>query len=148
VRNEARTAPHDGDDAHLLAVALDSLERARPLLDAQSPGLVHGDVQPFNLLVQADRVTGVLDWEAAKSGPPAFDLGWWDWFSVGWGTPWPADAMLPHYDPGGDVDREELNELRRLVVLRVWLRELVTALTNDEEDRAAAARRGLRTTVR
>jgi aminoglycoside phosphotransferase (APT) family kinase protein len=130
-------------DRALLDRSLEVLDLAQPLLDRQGPGLVHGDVQPFNLLVDADdRVTGVLDWEAAKSGPPAFDLGWWDWFSVGWSTPWPTERMLEHYEPD---DRDELDELRRLVVRRVWMRELVAAAAavGGGGARAAAARRGL-----
>ena len=93
--------------------AVATLVAARPLLDRQAPGLVHGDLQPSNLLIgDDDEVCGVLDWEAAKSGPPAFDLGWWDWYSRAWATPW----ALPASDGDGHEDDEEL---RRLVVLRI-----------------------------
>lgn len=131
------------DDRELVEEALAVLDEAAPLLDAQPSGLAHGDVQPFNILVDGDRVTGVLDWEAAKSGPPAFDFGWWDWFSASWSTPWRTDVMLEHYDPDRRLDREELDELRRLVVTRVWLRELIAAASKLDEPRADAARRGL-----
>jgi aminoglycoside phosphotransferase (APT) family kinase protein len=126
-------------DTRLVERALAELGAARPLLAAQRTGLAHGDVQPFNVLVVGDRVTGVVDWEAAKAGPPALDFGWWDWFGAGWGTPWPTDRLLAAYDPHGELDREELSELRRLVVLRVWLRELLAG----SAPRAEAARRGL-----
>ena len=141
-RAEADAVAVDAEDRSLVEATLARFDAAAELLDAQVPVLVHGDLQPHNLLVDGDRVVGVLDWEAAKAGPPAFDLGWWDWFSAAWSTPWPTDRMLAHYDPGGDVD-----ELRELVVDRVWLRELLGAVRAPTGDaggrRAAAARRGL-----
>lgn len=92
------------------------LEAARPLLDRERPALVHGDIQPANLLIGDDgRVSGILDWEAAKSGPPAFDFGWWDWYSACFGTPWPTERLLAHY---GDVPNGT-DELRRLVMQRI-----------------------------
>jgi len=38
--------------------------------------LVHGDFRIGNLMVDGDRVTGVLDWELTHLGDPAEDLGW------------------------------------------------------------------------
>jgi aminoglycoside phosphotransferase (APT) family kinase protein len=137
-------APPDGEDARLLRRAIDVLGDAGDLLDRQRPALAHGDLQPDNLLVTAGRVSGLIDWEAAKSGPPALDFGWWDWCSSRWPTPWPTDALLDHYDPDHDLDRTELTELRRLVVCRVWARELAWALANGQDERAAVARAGLR----
>ncbi len=62
--------------------------RASPLVDyayawarheaRRDPGLVavvHGDSGPYNFLVDADRLTAVLDWEFAHVGDPAEDLG-------------------------------------------------------------------------
>lgn len=127
-----------------LADALAVLEAARPLLDRQRPALVHGDVQPTNLLVGDDgRVSGVLDWEAAKSGPPAFDFGWWDWFSRIRPTPWSTARLLERY---GEVD-DDTDELRRLVVLRVWTRELIAGTNHGDGTRAAAARSGVATAL-
>jgi aminoglycoside phosphotransferase (APT) family kinase protein len=37
--------------------------------------LVHGDFNPENILIEGDRVSGVLDWEFAHSGTPYMDLG-------------------------------------------------------------------------
>jgi aminoglycoside phosphotransferase (APT) family kinase protein len=39
--------------------------------------VVHGDFRPANLLVDAGRVTAVLDWEFAHIGDPAEDIGWY-----------------------------------------------------------------------
>ncbi len=54
------------------------LERSQDLLeDDRRACLVHGDLNPKNLLVDPDtlELTGVLDWEFAHSGLPWADLG-------------------------------------------------------------------------
>lgn len=38
--------------------------------------LVHGDMLQQNLLINGDRVTGALDWEAVRIGHPGEDLGY------------------------------------------------------------------------
>lgn len=61
---------------------------ASPLIDfafawaqrecAEVPGtvaFVHGDAGPYNLLIEADHLTALLDWEFAHVGDPAVDLG-------------------------------------------------------------------------
>jgi aminoglycoside phosphotransferase (APT) family kinase protein len=66
----------------------DNATRASPLVDyafawaadecRRDPGMstvVHGDAGPYNLLVDGDRLTAVLDWEFAHVGDPAEDLG-------------------------------------------------------------------------
>jgi aminoglycoside phosphotransferase (APT) family kinase protein len=40
------------------------------------PALVHGDYQPGNLLYEAGRMTGIIDWELASIGSPLLDVGW------------------------------------------------------------------------
>lgn len=54
---------------------------ARQLLERlpRSPGpagLVHGDFYSNNWLYDGARLTAVLDWEAAHTGPVAIDVGW------------------------------------------------------------------------
>lgn len=39
--------------------------------------LVHGDFRPANVLVHDGHVTALLDWELARIGDPADDLGWY-----------------------------------------------------------------------
>ena len=44
--------------------------------DAVAPALVHGDYRIGNCLIDAGRITGILDWELAYVGDPRFDLGY------------------------------------------------------------------------
>lgn len=44
--------------------------------DARQPVLVHGDFNIHNLLVENERVSGVLDWECAQFGAPEQDLAY------------------------------------------------------------------------
>ena len=67
---------------------LDSLGEVRPALElgarwlaasrppARPTVTVHGDFRLGNLLVDADGLLGVLDWELAHTGDPAEDVGW------------------------------------------------------------------------
>jgi aminoglycoside phosphotransferase (APT) family kinase protein len=41
-----------------------------------TPVLVHGDFRPGNVLFDANRIVGILDWEMAHIGHPAEDLAW------------------------------------------------------------------------
>jgi tRNA A-37 threonylcarbamoyl transferase component Bud32 len=50
-------------------------------LDGEGSVIVHGDFGPQNMLfdLEADCVTGVLDWESAHFGNPIEDLAWTEW---------------------------------------------------------------------
>lgn len=71
----------------------------RPASPART--VVHGDFRLGNLLVDADGLAGVLDWELAHLGDPVEDLGW---FCV---RAWRFGSALP---AGGMGTREELLE--------------------------------------
>jgi aminoglycoside phosphotransferase (APT) family kinase protein len=51
------------------------LERHRPPAPERAV-LVHGDYRMGNLIVDGDRIAGVLDWEMAAPGDPLADLAW------------------------------------------------------------------------
>lgn len=63
-----------GGDRPIIALALRWLETHLP--DPVPPRLVHGDFRLGNLLVDDDRLTGVLDWELAHLGDPHEDLAY------------------------------------------------------------------------
>lgn len=55
--------------------------------------VVHGDFRMGNLLVGADGLRGVLDWELAHLGDPAEDLGWFCVRAWRFGSPLPAGGV-------------------------------------------------------
>ena len=67
---------HDqlGEPHPTFELAFRALQEDRPPAGPRT--LVHGDFRMGNLLVGADDVTGVLDWELAHLGEPVEDLGW------------------------------------------------------------------------
>jgi aminoglycoside phosphotransferase (APT) family kinase protein len=51
------------------------LDHVSDVVPAGRPCLLQGDVGLHNMLVDGDRLTALVDWEAATVGPPARDLG-------------------------------------------------------------------------
>jgi aminoglycoside phosphotransferase (APT) family kinase protein len=104
-----------GEPHPALELGLRSLEERLPP-PPPAPRLVHGDFRNGNLVVGADGVRAVLDWELAHLGDPAEDLGWlcvrsWrfgidDLVVGGFGR---LDALLDAYRAaGGDAPEPEV----------------------------------------
>jgi aminoglycoside phosphotransferase (APT) family kinase protein len=72
------------------------LQSNRP--DPSPPGLVHGDFRLGNLIVTADGVASVLDWELAHLGDPLEDLGWLCTKSWRFGSPDPVGGVGSYED--------------------------------------------------
>lgn len=93
----------------------------------QRRALVHGDFRMGNLMVDGERVSGVLDWELAHIGDPVEDLGWlcvpaWrfgrpDLPAAGLGT---RDQLLAAYarHSGATVSMQELRRWELAGTLR------------------------------
>ena len=109
-----------------------TFDAARPLLRKAQCGLAHGDFSPSNILVDDGRISGVVDWESAKSGPPAFDFGWWDWFEAAFSVPFSSEDLVTAYVVHRPVDVEELRELRRLVVLRILVGQVAWTASKSQ----------------
>ena len=58
----------------VVALALHWLERHQP--EAGALTLVHGDFHMRNLLIDGERVSGIVDWEVARLSNPLFDLAY------------------------------------------------------------------------
>ena len=98
-------------------VALQWLRRHAPA-DVATPVLVHGDFRNGNLMVGAEGLRAVLDWELAHLGDPMEDLGWicvrsWRFGGGaarpvgGFGTR--ADLCAGYAEAGGQVDATRLH---------------------------------------
>jgi aminoglycoside phosphotransferase (APT) family kinase protein len=100
---DAATEPHPA-----LELGLRHLEATRPVPVGRT--VVHGDYRLGNIMVDADGLVGVLDWELAHVGDPAEDLGWLCVRSWRFGGPQPVagvgsrEELLSAYaEAGGPV---------------------------------------------
>lgn len=92
-----------------------------------TPRVVHGDFRNGNLLIGADGIRAVLDWELAHAGDPMEDLGWicvnsWRFGEIdkpvgGFGT---REDLFAGYEAagGGSVDRARVRFWEVLGTLR------------------------------
>jgi Ser/Thr protein kinase RdoA (MazF antagonist) len=55
------------------------IEGLARLLEGHRPGLVHGDLVPANVLVEAEELAALLDLETVRLGPRLFDAAWFRW---------------------------------------------------------------------
>jgi aminoglycoside phosphotransferase (APT) family kinase protein len=75
--------------------------------------LVHGDFRTGNLMIAADGLRGVLDWELTHRGDPRQDLGWLCTKAWRFGSPHPAggfgsrDELMAGYAAGGGTAPDE-----------------------------------------
>lgn len=70
------------------------------------PHLLHGDWLPEHVLIQNDAVAGIIDFGNTRSGDPAYDLAYWQFF---WDSErYPSAVLLEGYrraaDPGPHLD--------------------------------------------
>lgn len=100
------------ESALRLGVPRDTLDAARDRLASSDhlwgePRLLHGDFLPEHVLVLDSRVTGVIDFGAACSGDPAYDLAYWSFFRGFDGEttldPTPRAALIEGYRRANDL---------------------------------------------
>ena len=132
-RFQAASDVVDPDARSLIARIWSLFDAARPFLRGLSGSLAHGDFSPANVLVANGRVTGVVDWESAKAGPPGFDFGWWDWCTDALGTPFSTEDLIEGYVRHRPLDLNALAEMRRLVVLRILVGHVAWAAEREDK---------------
>lgn len=100
------------------AVIVRNRELAAAVLRRWTPRFIHGDLQIAHVFLDADEVSGILDWSEAGPGDPCYDLA-----TLTLGQEDRLDYLLAGY--GAEVDRDVIRgwwSLRCLVVIR-WLIE-------------------------
>jgi len=118
------TLDEAGEPHPALELGLRWLDQQRPT--ARPPVVVHGDFRLGNLIVTADGLAAVLDWELAHRGNPVEDLGWLCVRSWRFGSPLPVagvgdrpELLAAYTAAGGErVDLEELHWWEVLGTLR------------------------------
>jgi len=84
-----------------------------------APGLVHGDCNASNFVMDDGRVVALLDWEFAFSGSPAFDFGNLMRPPIGSSAVFAA-ALAAGYREGGGALPPDWRFLARLTDLYAW----------------------------
>ncbi len=102
----------NGFDRGLLEAATDAVVNGAEQLNEAPLALVHGDWRTTNVLSDGTSITGIVDWEGARGGDPAFDFVVW---SVHARVDATATAVLidAYRDAGGTTDGDF--NLRRLL---------------------------------
>ncbi|MCV7280189.1 phosphotransferase family protein [Mycolicibacterium flavescens] len=140
-----------------LHVGADTLARAlRVILDAapdeDAEGIVWGDARVGNMCFADDlSVAALFDWEAATTGPPGIDMGWWLMFerflceSLGFtrpaGVPDDSEFIRRYRDFGGVLGEEiAYYQLLAAFVLSLINNRLAVLLVRDGLDPSVARR--------
>lgn len=112
--------PHlsSGSLRRLAARVIDSA----PLALADPPVLCHGDFGPQNVLFVGTEVTGLLDLEDMRIGPPLLDVAWWTWLvrahtPAAYERSWLAFARAAEIDESASGFQETLHTLTLLRLL-------------------------------
>ncbi|HEX9435640.1 MAG TPA: aminoglycoside phosphotransferase family protein [Candidatus Limnocylindria bacterium] len=136
-----RTAPEWGQataPASLAARAFDiGMPRVRELVEhcPDDRHLVHSDLLHWNVLVENDRVTGMLDWGSSLIGDFVYDIAWlmfWQpWFPQWSGIDF-ARTASEHYARVG-VEVPAFEERLRCYELRIGLGDLNWYLSRHDD---------------
>jgi aminoglycoside phosphotransferase (APT) family kinase protein len=124
------------DRARILATSMGSIwrrmrdvdvrghEPTMPTATAVTPGFVHGDFAPINVIVDdAGAVVGLLDLEHSHVGDPLEDVAWWGWVvrhhhPEAWLAAWPTLCDAAGVDDRDDAIRPlMLDQLERRFAL-------------------------------
>lgn len=106
-----------GDPHPAFELAFRWLEQNRP--PASEPRVVHGDFRLGNVMVDADGLAAVLDWELVHVGDPMEDLGWLCVRAWRFGSPRPV-AGVGDYQQLCDAYSAESGLEVDLDVVRWW----------------------------
>lgn len=145
-----RNAPEWGRDTEVAVLAAHAYDtgiaRVRELVDhcPEERHLVHSDLLHRNVLVDGDRVTGLLDWGSSVIGDFVYDIAWLTFWQP-WYPQWSgidfARAAREHYERIG-LPVPRFDERLRCYELRIGLGNLNWYLSrHDDVNLARTARR-------
>lgn len=125
--------PDDWTDGRQHAISA-VVDRVGSLIDAcpEERGLVHGDWGTNNILAEDDRVTAILDWEAAEIGDPLQDIAgrFWEFWP-------PVSTCVRAQADHADRQLGRLPDYRARVLchdLLTGISEITESLADGEHD--------------
>ena len=137
----------EGFDIVLLHGPVDAVASGATLLDEAPVSLIHGDWRTTNLLSDGHAITGVVDWEGARGGDPAFDLaGAWTVRSRAESTS--TGLLLEGYRAGGGHLDDSFNARRLLYRVADLHSALAHFVVTQRPDLLQLAVEDLRSTLR
>jgi aminoglycoside phosphotransferase (APT) family kinase protein len=84
----------------------------------RSPVFAHGDYGPQNVLIDGERITGLLDFEFARLADRLFDVAWWAWV-VRFHTPDAFDRAWHPFLRAAGIDSTAAHFADRIQALQV-----------------------------
>lgn len=66
------------EDFQLVERAFHILQNEAATFDSEQPCLIHNDLSPEHVLVEHDRISGLIDFESALGGDPLLEFALWD----------------------------------------------------------------------
>jgi aminoglycoside phosphotransferase (APT) family kinase protein len=112
VKREVDFLIANGFDRGLLEGATDAVIGGAEQLNQAPLALIHGDWRTTNVLSDGTSITGIVDWEGARGGDPAFDFVVWSVRARAHATA--TDVLIDAYrDAGGITDGDF--DIRRLL---------------------------------
>jgi aminoglycoside phosphotransferase (APT) family kinase protein len=93
--NIMKVAERTNLDSKVALRALEILENERVKYQIDTPSLVHSDYAPKHIMIDGNEITGIIDFENAKSGDPVRDLAYWDFFQT---SDFPFEALKAGYE--------------------------------------------------
>lgn len=67
-------------DEAMIDKAIEILKKHEDIYDTVTPHLLHGDFGYEHIFVDGTTITGIIDFEDARSGDAVWDFAWWDFF--------------------------------------------------------------------
>jgi aminoglycoside phosphotransferase (APT) family kinase protein len=135
----------NGCDRGLLEAATDAVVGGAELLNRAPVTLVHGDWRTTNVLSDGTSITGIVDWEGARGGDPAFDFVVWSVRSRDHATA--TEALVGAYREAGGSTDGDFDLRRRLYLIADRLSALGHFTVTGRPELLAIARADLRSAL-
>lgn len=112
-----------GIDPKLAGLAADFVDRNEGKLELLDPRLLHMDIHPKHIMIQDNRVLGIIDFGNVTSGDPVYEFARFDYFNAPNGLFRPLEWLLEGY-PHKDSLPENFDERMKIYKLQLGLEHL------------------------
>lgn len=112
-------------DSQVIERAMKIISDHQDLYEEVGSVLNHGDFGPKHIMVDGDKITGILDWGEAQGNSPVYDIARWDYWFGDW---IPTEWLKEGYTDKSIFDENfelltKLIHLRSSLILIFWYDE-------------------------